>query len=74
MVEITFNEDSGISNFLNANEFFTDIENLSDEMSQKNFQNSVEHQEGDHLQNSLLILSELINFYPTRDLGGIEVN
>ena len=74
MVEITFNEDSGISNFLNANEFFTDIENLSDEMSQKNLQNSVEHQERDHLQNSLLILSELINFYPTRDLGGIEVN
>ena len=74
MVEITFNEDSGISNFLNANEFFNDIGNLSDEMSQKNFQNSVEHQERDHLQNLLLILSELINFYPTRDSGGIEVN
>ena len=66
-MEITFSEDFGISNFLNANEFFTDVENLSDEMSQKNFQNSVEHQERDHLQNSLLILTELINFYLTRD-------
>ena len=54
-MEITFSEDFGISNFLNANEFFTDVENLSDEMSQKNFPNSVEHQERDHLQNSLLI-------------------